>query len=99
MIVAVVARHNCELIVTTFLLPFVVVLSVTVTSFALQLHPQLLLVLDMVSDKGKPCISNNVGVSEQVRVVWALLRGRGMVGPFASLFYMGQVEGMLAWVS
>ena len=86
MIVAVVACHNCELDITTFPLPFVVVLSVTVTSFALQLHPQLLLVLDMVSDKGKPCISNNFGGSEQVRVVWALLRGRGMVGPFASVF-------------
>ena len=89
MIVAVVGRHNCELVITTCPLPFVVVLNVTVTSFALQLHWQLLLVLDMVSDKGKPCTSNNFGGSKQVRVMWALLKGRDMAGLFASVFLYG----------
>ena len=27
-------------------------------------------------------------------MVWALLRGKGMLGPFASVCYMGQVEGV-----
>ena len=82
MIVAVIARHDCKFIVTTFPLPFVVVLSLTTTSFALKLHRQLLLVLDMVSGKGKPYISDKFGGSEQVGVVWAPLRRRGMAGPF-----------------
>ena len=32
-------------------------------------------------------------------MVWVLLRGRGMVGPFASVCYMRQVEGVHAGVS
>ena len=78
MIVTAVACHNCEFIITASPLPFVVVLSGTTTRFALKLHCQLLLVVDVESGTGKLGINAKFGWSEQVGVmVWSCLTGNG----------------------